>query len=80
MEINIYCIYDKVAEESGPLFTAVNDGIAIRQFRNIPIPPSLKNDYQLCRIGTYNTKDMSIIPEVLYTIEIPHQLEESINE
>lgn len=68
MVLNIYTVYDKVAEEAGPLFQAVNDGIALRNYRNMQIPESLKNDYSLHRIGTYDTVSMEIVPEIVYTL------------
>lgn len=33
MKRNLYVIYDRVAEESGPIFEAVNDGIANRRYK-----------------------------------------------
>lgn len=33
MKRNLYVIYDRVAEESGPIFEAQNDGIANRRFQ-----------------------------------------------
>lgn len=68
MVLNIYTVYDKVAEEAGPLFQAVNDGIALRNYRNMQIPESLKNDYSLYRIGTYDTVTMEIVPEFVYSL------------
>lgn len=48
---NIYSIRDQVAEDFGPLFEAVNDGVAVRHMvqamRNVENP----SDYQLVHIG-----------------------------
>ena len=30
----LYTVRDLVAEENGPIFTAKNDGVALRQFRD----------------------------------------------
>jgi len=62
MKHGVYVIYDKIAEESGPMFEAVNDGIALRQACHVlkPLPPTLVDDYQLVKIGEYDTKDMQI--------------------
>lgn len=68
MVINVYCIYDKVAEEAGPLFQAVNDKIAMRQFKQLGIPESLQKDYSLHRIATYDSKSMEVVSEILYHI------------
>lgn len=70
MKHGVYVIYDKVAEESGPMFEAVNNGVALRQACNVlkPLPPSLIYDYQLVKIGEYDTKEMQIYvipPEIV---------------
>ena len=31
----LYAIYDRVAEEAGPCFIAVNDGVAVRYYRQL---------------------------------------------
>ena len=38
----LYTIRDLVAEENGPIFTAKNDGVALRQFKEILT--SIQND------------------------------------
>ena len=70
MVFNVYVIYDKVAEEAGPPFTAVNDGIAQRMFAQMNIPLSLRNDYEIVRIAYYDSKDMQI------TLDEPYKLTE----
>ena len=68
MLYNVYVVYDKVAEEAGPPFTAVNDGIAQRMFAQMNIPLSLRGDYQLFRIACYDSKDMQIIEHNSYSL------------
>ena len=68
MIYNVYTVYDNVAEEAGPPFVAVNDGIARRMFKNMNIPESLKSDYKLVRIGFYDSKDMLLAMDELYEI------------
>lgn len=68
MIYNVYTVYDKVAEEAGPPFTAVNDGIARRMFKNMNIPESLKSDYKLIRIGFYDSKDVQLAIDEPYEI------------
>ena len=68
MILNVYSVFDKVAEESGPPFTAVNDGIAKRSYNQMGIPVALQNDYSLHRIRTYDTVTMEIVPEIIYSI------------
>lgn len=79
MNYNVYVVWDSVAEEAGPPFTAVNDGIAKRMFLNMNIPQGIKSDYSLVRIGFYNSKDMQLAIDIPYTItetgEEPAKLE-----
>lgn len=74
MLYNVYVIKDKLAEESGPLFTAVNDKVALRKLKEMGIPDSLKHEYELLCLGTYDSKASFIVPEVVYTVQ------EEINE
>lgn len=62
MLVNVYVIYDKVAEESGPMFQAPNDGIALRMTCNtlLPLPQTLEDDYRLLQIAEYDTKNCQI--------------------
>jgi len=80
----LYVVRDLVAGEAGPVFTAKNDGIAIRQTcmllhecECIDI-----NDYALFQVGTIDTEEMEILPEIkqisfdqLYAV-YKHKLEE----
>ena len=68
MIFNVYTVFDIVAEEAGPPFTAVNDGIARRMFKNMNIPESLKSDYKLVRIGFYDSKDMQLSIDEPYEV------------
>jgi len=81
MNHNVYVVWDSVAEEAGPPFVAVNDGIARRMYKNMNIPESLKGDYYLVRIGYYNSKDMQLAIDIPYTLtdlaEEPFKLEVS---
>jgi hypothetical protein len=71
MEMRLYVIYDKVAQESGPLFSAVNDGVAIRNFRGIlkDVTAVDKDSYRLFFIGTYDNVKMNLVesmPDEIY--------------
>lgn len=68
MQYNIYSIYDKTAEEFGPLFTAVNDGVAIREYKNVGIPEALKDEYELHCVGTYDSKEGLVLPIDAFTL------------
>lgn len=53
----MYTIYDKVAQEAGPLFLAKNDAVALRMVTN---SPEFKNmnlgDFELYLVGTYDSE------------------------
>jgi len=68
MMYNVYVVYDKVAEEAGPPFCAVNDGIAMRQYASMGIPEALQRDYTLNMIGYYDSKDMCITPHIIISV------------
>lgn len=62
MNMSLYTIYDKKAEESGPVFMAVNDSIASRNALSvlIDLPRHIHNDYDLVHVGEYNTCSMAL--------------------
>lgn len=64
MIFNVYVVCDKLAEEAGPPFVAVNNAVALRQFKQMNIPEVLKDEYSLHLIGYYDSKEMIITPEV----------------
>lgn len=73
MKMNLYVVYDRVAEEAAPPFAAKNDQVAVRMIRamlsNEGIPVDQHNEYDLVRIAEYNTSDYQIClvsPEVIY--------------
>ncbi len=64
MKVNIYTIYDKIAEECGPIFQAKNDKVACRACDSM-ISESCGNcvsDYQLWCLGEFDTEIMVFIP------------------
>lgn len=80
----LYTIRDLVAEENGPIFTAKNDGVALRQFREILT--SIQNDpeeYKLFCIGTWDSNDLGSLKSDMYPVltyslldmTFPHQME-----
>lgn len=54
----LYTIYDKVAEDSAPIFEAKNDGIALRQIKQLLTnsPVNNVNDYSLLHLGCYDSE------------------------
>lgn len=56
MKSVIYTVFDKVAEEYGPLFEAKNDGVALRQFKQLlnTVVVENRDDYVLYSCGTFD--------------------------
>ena len=71
MEVKLYTIRDLVAGECGPMFTAKNDGVAIRQACMLMSEPSLDiNDYSLYCVGTFDTESMEFRDKTPHEIDI----------
>lgn len=74
---NLYVIYDKVAEESGPVFEARNHGTALRgALKSVNEQVDLK-EYKLLHIGYINKDTAEITPTNL--VEEISWLEGEIN-
>lgn len=76
MDYCLYSVYDKTADEYGPVFQAVNDGVAKREYNRLGIPESLKKEYSLHKIGYFDSKTGDVVPEVNYIVETS----EAVNE
>lgn len=65
MKVNIYTIYDKVAEESGPVFQAKNDMVAVRMLKSLVSEnPNISIDeYEVYCLGEFDTEKRSFVPE-----------------
>lgn len=69
-ETNLYSIYDMAAEKYAPIFEAINNQVAIRQFKNVMerVPNNSKNDFVLYLLGSFNydtgviVSNIAIIP------------------
>lgn len=64
---NLYCIYDKVAQESGPIFEAKNDGVAERMYFDLvqnqrKNPVFDQDDYELLCLGSFDSESLKIVP------------------
>lgn len=76
--LGVYVIYDKAAGESGPMFQAVNDAIALRSTEHAlkNVPPHLLPEYQLIKIADYNPKTLEIFSlpaiEIDFTAHFRH--------
>jgi len=74
----LYSILDRTAEMLGPIFEAVNDGVAVRNYSNViaKTQQEYRNDYALCRLGEFNSKTGEIIPEFPpKMVDIPYKKE-----
>lgn len=60
----LYVIYDRVAQDSGPIFDSVNDGVAFRQFRALMqnVGTNDIDSYQLLKLGEIDTVTLVIKP------------------
>ena len=78
MKVNIYTIYDKVACESGPIFQAKNDGVALRCFMSLikDTPNIVPTDYDVYCLGEFDTEARSFVPEVDYGRLVIENLED----
>lgn len=55
MTRNIYVVYDKVAQESGPIFEATTDGAALRSFHKLTTGPDIdQSEFELYKLGVVN--------------------------
>lgn len=76
----LYTIYDRVAMEAGPCYCAPNDGVAIRQYRNLlaNTPEYQRADYRLYTVGTWDFKKMALdaFPSIR-EVEVPAIVQEA---
>ncbi len=64
MKVNIYTIYDKIAEECGPIFQAKNDKVACRACDSM-IAETCGNcvsDFQLWCLGEFDNEKREFAP------------------
>jgi len=59
--VNLYVIYDMVAEESGPVLEAKNDGVAARQFREVLSKSKCSpGEMKLLRLGSIDHQTQTV--------------------
>lgn len=65
MKVNLYTIYDVIAEESGPIFQAKNDLIACRVCDSLISEANLTavSDLHLWCLGCFDTESRVFVPE-----------------
>lgn len=70
--MKLYCIYDRVAQEAGPIFEAKNNGVALRMFSGVNLPGNA-DDFSLMCIGEFDHSRMWIegfeVPEEVRGME-----------
>lgn len=68
MKSNIYVIYDRVAEESGPIYEAKNDGVALRKYQATIVQNNMiPGDFKLLKLASidHETNIVSVFAEIL---------------
>ena len=61
MKINLYVIYDRVAEISSPIFSAQTEGVALRRVAHLLNEPTTQpEDYGLLHLGTYDDQSVQL--------------------
>lgn len=63
MIYRIYSIRDSVADESGPLIIAPNDGVALRYLRQVlkDLPPGADTEFDLQYVGDWDNESGLIV-------------------
>ena len=64
MQYGLYTIYDKVAQETGPLFEAKSDAVASRSARTLLAEVQAVDDFKLLRVGYSDKTTGKITTEV----------------
>lgn len=74
--MRLYTIYDRVAEEAGPILQCANDGVALRAYRQAlqNVAEVDADAYWLFLVGEINTHTMAI------TVMEPLRIELSIKQ
>lgn len=61
MNTELFTIYDKVAQEAGPIFQAKNLYVAMRYVKEMIKDNKINlSEYDLVRLGTFDSESMSI--------------------
>jgi len=63
MKLGIYTIYDKAAEQAGPLTSLKTDMVSIRYINGLIKSNGLNPlDYELLKLGEFDDESLNIIP------------------
>lgn len=72
MKVRLYCVYDKVAKEAGPMFQAKNEAVALRMYQRMAIEQHIDvADYDLMFLGLYDPENM-VIQAIPAEVVIPN--------
>lgn len=71
MRMGLYTIFDRLAEQSGPIFEAANDAVANRQYRSLMDGAQVgqPQEYQLLKIG-YLEHDTCLLEPVSPAVDV----------
>lgn len=63
MVYGMYTVYDRAAEQAGPIFTAATDAVAARQYRHIldQVPAYDRDEYRLYKVGEWDDKTCKVV-------------------
>lgn len=77
--MRLYSVYDKVAQQYSSPSTAINDGVAYRQYQDLmsKVPPFAQDDYRLTYIGDFdNTLGLITGSETPIVVSMPEPVAE----
>lgn len=60
MKSGIYAIYDRVAEECGPVWAAKSDAVAVRNCRNV-LKDSRADEFMLYCLGSFDSEAIVVV-------------------
>lgn len=75
MLLGVYTLYDSVMKMSGPLFTAHNEGDAVRQCRRLFEDAKVKpEDFVLYSMGLYDDEQLILTATKKIAVKIPQEV------
>lgn len=71
--VGLYTVFDRVANEAGPIFAAKNDAVAVRAARNLMDQDSIvrEEEYQLYKVGNYYPEEVRVEGMEKMRIDVP---------
>lgn len=60
----LYVIYDRAAQQAGPIFSAATDAVAVRQYRRLVDEQRIDiEEYSLLCVGYFDRQELCVIDE-----------------